>query len=120
MRPWHEFSNASSKANGAGRDARIKSVTRSDPTRPCTNGAELGLDLVGDASILLSSELAGFVIGRGWFVRGLDLCGQATKGTWGMSWRQEALKGVEVCDKLGGIDKRILIPRFPNWQPLNP
>ena len=52
--------------------------------------------------------------------RGLDLCGQATKGTWGMSWRQEALKGVEDCEKLGGTVKRVLIPRFPNWHALNP
>ena len=51
---------------------------------------------------------------------GLDLCGQATKGTWGMSWRQEALKGVEDCEKLGGAVKRVLIPRFPNWHALNP
>jgi hypothetical protein len=28
-----------------------------------------------------------------------------------MSWRQEALKGVEDCDKLGEIVKRVLIPR---------
>ena len=52
--------------------------------------------------------------------RGLDLCGQATKGVWGMSWRQEALKGVEDCDKPGGIVKRVLIPGFPNWHALNP
>ncbi len=52
--------------------------------------------------------------------RGLDLCGQATKGAWGMSWRQEALKGVEDCEKLGGTVKRVLIPRFPNRRALNP
>ena len=51
--------------------------------------------------------------------RGLDLCGQATKGAWGMSWRQEALKGVEDCEKLGGTVKRVLIPRFPNRHALN-
>ena len=39
---------------------------------------------------------------------------QATKGAWGMSWRQEASKGVEDCEKLGGVVKRMLIPRFPN------
>lgn len=49
-----------------------------------------------------------------WLGRALDLCGQATKGAWGMSWRQEALKGVEDCEKLGGIVKRVLIPRYPN------
>ncbi len=50
----------------------------------------------------------------------LDSCGQATKGAWGMSWRQEALKGVEVCEMPGGVDKRALIPGFPNWRALNP
>ena len=34
-------------------------------------------------------------------VRAFDLYGQATKGAWGMSWHQEALKGVEDCEKLG-------------------
>jgi hypothetical protein len=33
---------------------------------------------------------------------------------WGMSWRQEAMKGVANCDKLGEVVKRTLIPRFPN------
>jgi len=33
---------------------------------------------------------------------------------WGMSGRQEAMKGVEDCDKLGGVVKRALIPRYPN------
>ena len=37
-----------------------------------------------------------------------------------MSWRQEAMKGVEDCEKLGGIVKRVLIPGFPNWRALNP
>jgi hypothetical protein len=46
--------------------------------------------------------------------RVLDPCGQATKGVWGMSWRQKAMKGVEVCDKPGGIDKRVVIPGCPN------
>jgi hypothetical protein len=36
---------------------------------------------------------------------------------WGMPWRQEAKKGVEDCEKLGGLVKRELIPRYP--QPLN-
>ena len=38
--------------------------------------------------------------------RGRDQCGQAPKGVWGMSWRQEAMKGVEDCDKPGGSVKR--------------
>ena len=51
--------------------------------------------------------------------RALNQCGQATKGVWGMSWRQEAMKGVEVCEKSGGVDKRALIPEFPNCRALN-
>ena len=39
---------------------------------------------------------------------------QAIKGTWGMSWHQEAMKGVEDCEKLGGAVKQVLIPGFPN------
>jgi hypothetical protein len=49
-----------------------------------------------------------------------DQCGQATKGVWGMSWRQEAKKGVEDCDKPGGMVKRVLIPGCPNQRPVNP
>ena len=52
--------------------------------------------------------------------RGQDQCGQATKGVWGMSWRQEAMKGVEDCDKPGEMVKRVLIPGFPNYRTLNP
>ena len=51
--------------------------------------------------------------------RGQDQCGQATKGVWGMPWRQEAMKGVEDCEKLGEAVKRALIPRFPNWRAVN-
>jgi len=50
----------------------------------------------------------------------LDSCGQATKGAWGMSWRQEAMKGVEDCDKPGGAVKQALIPGSPNQRTLNP
>ena len=52
--------------------------------------------------------------------RAFDLGGQATKGAWGMSWRQKALKGVENCDKPGVIVKQVLIPGFPNWPAPNP
>ncbi len=52
----------------------------------------------------------------GW---GLDICGQATKSIWGMSWHQKAKKGVEVCEKPGVVDKRTLIPGFPNQRALN-
>jgi hypothetical protein len=45
---------------------------------------------------------------------GWDECGQATKGMWGMSWRQEAMKGVEDCEKPGGTVKRVLIPGYPS------
>jgi len=31
-----------------------------------------------------------------------------------MPWRQEAMKGVAVCDKLRGADKQAMIRRFPN------
>jgi hypothetical protein len=37
-----------------------------------------------------------------------------------MPWRQEAMKGVEDCDKLGELVKRELIPRFPNQLRVNP
>lgn len=53
-------------------------------------------------------------------VRAQGQCGQATKGVWGMSGRQEATKGAEDCDKLGEAVKRALIPRFPNHHALNP
>ena len=51
--------------------------------------------------------------------RALDKCGQVMKGAWGMSWHQEAMKGVEVCDKLGGADKQVMIPGFLNWHVVN-
>ncbi len=53
-------------------------------------------------------------------VGALDSRGQAHKGAWGMSWRQEALKGVEDCEKPGEVVKRALIPGYPNWRTLNP
>ena len=56
--------------------------------------------------------------GRPW--RASESCGQATKGTWGMPWHQEAMKGVEDCDKPGGAVKRALIPGLPNSGALNP
>jgi len=37
-----------------------------------------------------------------------------------MPLRQEAMKGVEVCDKRGVADKQALIPRFPNYHAMNP
>ena len=49
-----------------------------------------------------------------------DHSGQATKGVWGMSWRQEAMKGVEGCDKPGEAVKRALIPGSLNDRTLNP
>ena len=54
------------------------------------------------------------------FARAFDFGGQVTKGVWGMSWRQEALKGVEDCDKRGVAVKQAMIPRYPNWRTLNP
>ena len=52
--------------------------------------------------------------------QGVDQCGQATKGVWGMPRRQQAMKGVEDCDKLGGLVKRELIPRSLNHLHVNP
>lgn len=52
-------------------------------------------------------------------VRVLNICGQAIKGTWGMSWRQKAMTGVENCEKLGVAVKQVMIPRFPNYCILN-
>ena len=46
-----------------------------------------------------------FAIIRPRIVRALDLCGQAIKGAWGMSWYQVAMKGVKDCEKLGGAVK---------------
>src|SRR5277367_4494894 len=51
---------------------------------------------------------------------GQEQCGQATKGMWGMSWRQKAMKGVEDCEKPGVAVNRALIPGFPNYHVLNP
>ena len=36
-----------------------------------------------------------------------------------MSRRQEAMKGVEDCDKPGELVKRELIPGYPNYPALN-
>jgi hypothetical protein len=49
-----------------------------------------------------------------WGRQGQDQCGQATKGMWGMSRRQQAMKGVEDCDKPGETVKQVLMPGFPN------
>ncbi len=38
---------------------------------------------------------------------------------WGMPWRQEAKKGVEDCEKPGGLVKRDSIPGFPNERGVN-
>ena len=52
--------------------------------------------------------------------QGVDQCGQATKGVWGMPRRQQAKKGVEDCDKPGGLVKRELIPGSLNHLHVNP
>jgi hypothetical protein len=46
-------------------------------------------------------------------VRDENHSGQVTKGVWGMSWRQKAMKGVEGCDKPGEAVKQALIPGSP-------
>jgi len=52
-------------------------------------------------------------------LRAFDSGGQATKGTWGMTRRQEALKGAEDCDKPGVTVKQVMIPGFLNKLQLN-
>ena len=52
--------------------------------------------------------------------RGRGRRGQATKGVWGMSWRRQATKGVEDCDKPGGAVKRALSPGSLNHPLPNP
>ena len=52
--------------------------------------------------------------------RAVDICGQATKGAWGMSWRQKTMTGVEDCEKSGVVVKQTLIPEYPNQPVLNP
>ena len=61
------------------------------------------------------SGVVGFGQSRPWGLRALDSGGQATKGAWGMSRHQEALKGAEDCDKPGETVKQVMIPGFPNW-----
>jgi branched-subunit amino acid ABC-type transport system permease component len=51
---------------------------------------------------------------------GSDILNVPTKGVWGMSWRQEATKGVEDCEKRGGAVNRALIPRSLNYPGGNP
>lgn len=46
--------------------------------------------------------------------------GQVNKGVWRMSRRQEAMKGVEGCEKPGVAVKQAMIPGFPNYHALNP
>jgi hypothetical protein len=61
-----------------------------------------------DASLVVASLLA---VLREAF----DIGGQVThKGVWGMSWHQEALKGVEDCEKLRVAVKRAMILGYPN------
>ena len=45
--------------------------------------------------------------------------GQVIKGVWRISRCQEAMKGVEDCDKPGEAVKRALIPGFLNYCMLN-
>ena len=45
----------------------------------------------------------------------MNHCDQVTKGVWGMSWRQKAMKGVEGCDMPGEVVKQALIPGFLNY-----
>jgi uncharacterized protein YdeI (YjbR/CyaY-like superfamily) len=45
----------------------------------------------------------------------LKQSGQVIKGVWRISRCQEAMKGVEDCDKPGEAVKRALIPGFLNY-----
>jgi hypothetical protein len=69
----------------------------------------------------MKGQIADVLIGlcQALSLREKDQCGQVTKGVWGMSRRQEAMKGVEDCDKPGGLVKRELSPGFPNDRVLN-
>ncbi len=49
----------------------------------------------------------------------LKQSGQVIKGVWRISRCQEAMKGVEDCDKPGEAVKRALIPGFLNYCMLN-
>ena len=86
---------------------------------PCASAAANGLDPVEASRSAFDSPGVSAFAG-GWTGEGWIYVDQATKGAWGMSWRQEASKGVEDCEKLGGIVKQVLIPRYPNWSALNP
>lgn len=44
----------------------------------------------------------------------LGLYGQISKRIWWMPWRQQAKKGVVVCDNPRGAGKQALIRGFPN------
>lgn len=74
---------------------------------------------IGDLAPLLCG-LARSVLASIREERGKNHSGQVTKGVWGMSRRQEAMKGVEGCEKPGEAVKRALIPGFPNYRILNP
>ena len=69
------------------------------------------LTLVSLLPFDVGHALAGVIDGRR---RALDIGGQATKGVWGMSRHEKATKGVEVCEKPGGLDRHNLIPGYPN------
>ena len=59
-----------------------------------------------------------------WFEIGVEIkilkpSGQVIKGVWRMSRCQEAMKGVEDCEKPGEAVKQALIPGFLNYCMLN-
>jgi len=117
---WHLKSTASRRVYSCGQAVgllclrlRRSSVTRSDRVEPRGLFPRSSIDRLLCSSICLCSSSPGS-LRRVSCSRALDKCGQATKGVWGMSWHQKAMKGVEVCEKLGGVDKQMMIPRFPN------
>jgi hypothetical protein len=93
---------------------------RAAPVRHCTSPEKERKDQPAKAAGGFWSVNLGFPCSLADNRWGRGECGQVTKGVWGMSWRQEAMKGVEDCDKPGEAVKQALIPGFPNYRRLNP
>ena len=77
-------------------------------TNPVTSWTGNRVDRSSDSRPCQQDSVSGW---RG--VRARDQFGQATKGMWGMSWRQEAMKGVEGCEKPGEAVKQAFDPGIP-------
>ena len=105
------------------RTAAFSSVRATGPAGACKFLRSLQEPKVVEGGSLLSrADARPGVVWRSWpsspasaGVGGRGQCGQATKGMWGMSWRQEAMKGVEDCDNPGGAVNRALRPGSLNY-----